>query len=453
MLAAAARAEESGVNDTARDSVDSTESVELKKALHLLTYIIQDVIEYGRHTERAVITGRIQLFGFGYLHVKNLTRYPFLGNHRFARFYGLTQDEVKKLATKFRMDVVNLHMMEDWYDGYRLNISNEIVKIHRIPSVLKYVEDDEHVAKDYWTDSVGGIAAHLERTFLNENFRRIFGHLLNGEYWELLEMNAYNADELTNLAFIANNDDPIKDPTKKTVYFAHKFLQLMIDCGYFDIINRIQTNILDELMVRIPNREIYTRLYGLVFGRLFYDRYFHFDKDKVKSFGEALHSLSSVAATTTNDGGPDNKKTPFEKLKQSVAQLFAEPAKLPLSELAFKSGLYLAAKLSGAKFQLVELEIGEKYDGKRRLMDLMLITEDATAIVVNHRYNNNGTSAETALEQLIDRNSYQIPDRLDKNRYRIKNGRVYVGLHLSAKRLVTICYLIRSLTLAEKICI
>ncbi len=75
--------------------------------------------------------------------LNNFREYSMINPGRMANALGFTHDEVTELCRSFNMDI---HEMEQWYDGYRIGEASHIFNPY---SVMRAIENDRY--KSYWT--------------------------------------------------------------------------------------------------------------------------------------------------------------------------------------------------------------------------------------------------------------------------------------------------------------
>lgn len=333
--------------------------------------------------------------------------FPFLSDSNISQFFGLTSTELNE----FKVDT---DQIENWYGGF--TVSGQNVKLFNLFSVVQYLKNGSFGS--FWVEADG--VKHLKEIFLNPQIQRSVDKLLSGGEIILNDSLKLNTDYVLSLQRLFKK--PLGHKlVADNVDYANIFIHFLTDNGYFTT-----TTDGDDIKLRIPNREIADYFAENLHTVTFYVDTFRYDYVNVEQFAETLRSLDA--------GDPST----FEDLTKSLAELYRKSDVIvPKNDFEFYSPLYVFAKTFG-KWKSVE---GESHAIGPRGLDVLLIREDGTAIVLQTKYKLG--SAVDGLKDIFNNGHYKTI----KTNYEeiVIKDKIYIGLHLSEDRKVSVSYLINSM--------
>ena len=105
--------------------------------------------------------------------LNNFREYSMINPGRMANALGFTHDEVTELCRSFNMDI---HEMEQWYDGYRIGEASHIFNPY---SVMRAIENDRY--KSYWTTTgaYDSVVTYIQMNF--EGLKDDIIRMISGE--------------------------------------------------------------------------------------------------------------------------------------------------------------------------------------------------------------------------------------------------------------------------------
>lgn len=127
------------------------------------------------YVEFVLMTGvfrRIAPMGGDYAVVR-IADYPFLGDHKFTGYFGLTGNQVNALLSSARLMTNDAETVNEYYGGY----SMKNVRLFSLPSIVRYVRGNGKI-DNYWP--VGEYTRAIERLCRTERMREAIDKLLNG---------------------------------------------------------------------------------------------------------------------------------------------------------------------------------------------------------------------------------------------------------------------------------
>ena len=149
--------------------------------------------------------------------------------YMFAKYFGFTEDEVKKICSDYDMD---FDEAKKWYDGYSFDKASSIYNPY---SVMMAMQMGEY--ESYWKQT--SVAENLV-TYINMNFQNLQSDILKLIAGEHLKVNVTNFQN--DFQNFRSKDD---------------VLTLLIHLGYLAYDSR-------EKRVRIPNEEVRLEFDGLL---------------------------------------------------------------------------------------------------------------------------------------------------------------------------------------------
>ncbi|CAH1973876.1 unnamed protein product [Acanthoscelides obtectus] len=171
----------------------------------------------------------------------NILHYPFLGNHRFSKYYGFSNKEVKHLLDQFGL-IDKFKEVSDWYDGYRV-VGQYDISMFNTWSILNFLKF--RTPKDYWADL--NTIKNLEQILKVPAIQEKVNKLLLGEEVCIYKPESVTIQHIKHLTHLYNKPLEAQDSVDVGLFF-----ELSFDNGYFSIIRTSCT----YLVLGIPNCEI-----------------------------------------------------------------------------------------------------------------------------------------------------------------------------------------------------
>lgn len=399
---------------------------DIRNTVMLIRGIITNLLKGNPYVKRALINA-CQLLSRVLTSSANKVKYfPFLINHNFTKYYGLTSSEVDKKLNDFNI-TDRSGDVKDWYDGYKA--SGTDITIYNTWSTMHFLETE--TLENYWVDVAG--FDNINKLFLNRIIRYTAIRLLDWDELNIIGTSTVSINDLITFKNIMNGGLAING------YNEYRIHMYLYENGYFNSITRNINGNTVTLTINIPNNEMYRTFHNHVYSKLYFETHFQFDPFKTNVFIEALNLL----------GTGDNIKHSFLQLSNSLSDLFSNVT-LPNDDHTFKSCIVYSARLS-SNLSIVDVDVAKKIGTKLRTVDIIIISNNGTAMIIETKYN--CQSAVSALKEIIDKSYYKILDLDDKYKNKVKKDRIYIGLYLHKKGLVKMCYLINSVNFSDKICI
>ncbi|XP_075210212.1 uncharacterized protein in vnfD 5'region-like [Lycorma delicatula] len=135
--------------------------VEVDKIIIFIKKFTSNLLKSNLYVEKALINACIGQEGILTIDENNIKHVNFFKNHKFSKFYGFTDEEVKILLKKLKISK-KLDDLREWYGGY--NVENSDIEIYNPYSVVSYLKSNE--LKSYWFES--GYIVNIDKLFLNE---------------------------------------------------------------------------------------------------------------------------------------------------------------------------------------------------------------------------------------------------------------------------------------------
>lgn len=381
----------------------------LKLIVDLTAKIISKLLKRNDHVNRGVIHACTEMEKIISDQAGNITHFPFLHNHKFGEFYGLTESEVNSLVNKFKPSH-NLKEIERWYGGYK--VSGTHVKIYNVWSVVNYFK--QGVLQSYWSASTE--LKNLDKMCSTEYIKFMINDLLNNRVICIESETHPTIRHVLDLDVFINSYMASEEDTEigKDTWF---FVQFLYNVGYFNIVHiRFYQN---ALCLEIPNTEIGQQLATQFYTISYFKNKFKIRSEQIDSYNKALDLLN-------------NNRNTFEEFVKSVAILFSNTTKIwPENEIEFHRLLLTLAK-TYPHFQQVN---GELYDKSFDNLFILIIRQDGTAIIMRVHYNE--VTANESLRYIFSKN---LNIKHDKYRERV----IYMGLSLDKSRKIHLSYLTNS---------
>ena len=287
----------------------------------------------------------------------------------FSQLIGFTRDEIKKyyidylkLAASYEnncsVDEVTdnmlesiLDMMAQNYDGYCFDefYKKKVFSTWSVNSFFQSVKSNKNAEfGDYWYDN-GGLPSILVN-YLKTHKLNLFDYLEKGKFIP-----------------IATND--FKNPTSLTSMNQNV---LMCQTGYLTLRSNLKYS---EMLLGIPNGEIYKALTSLLAAKFFEGKIKVFNKNGINIIEEgSIEDIDSLLNTIVNSVPYDNYPITSEAMVQSLIQAY----------------------LRGAGFDV----LSEVHEAKGRA-DLIVNT-DNRRIVIEFKYAQNETEAKAKLNEAVE---------------------------------------------------
>lgn len=349
----------------------------------------------------------------------NVVHFPFLGDHPFTRYFGLTVKEVKGKLSEFNI-ASKYEEVADWYDGY-VSASTGL-KLYNTWSIINFLETE--VADNYWAESIG--FENLAELFLKESLRKPLTQLLE---WKAADIDITKKTSLLDIRYLV---DIMQHKKFKDDYRLEKYLLFLTDNGYFSpSYTGIDRNTI-RISLTIPNNEIYNHLFSLVYSKLYYKKYFKNDLWKINFF--FFETLNRI-------GVEDNNTVSLINFRDQVVELYRNKRK-PNNEHDFLGSIYYCIS-SSWQFSHTKLKVDKKLTTVQTRAEVVTVrSDDGTRIVVETKYNRK--SATEALQQIVNQ-AYSVNV--------LENKRIYIGLFMNQEGSVQVCGLINSEDLNCQICV
>jgi len=287
----------------------------------------------------------------------------------FSQMIGFTRDEIKKyyidylkLAASYEnncsVDEVTDNMLESMldmmaqnYDGYCFDefYKKKVFSTWSANSFFQSVKSNKNAEfGDYWYDN-GGLPSILVN-YLKTHKLNLFDYLEKGKFIP-----------------IATND--FKNPTSLTSINQNV---LMCQTGYLTLRSNLKYS---EMLLGIPNGEIYKALTSLLAAKFFEGKIKVFNKNGINIIEEgSIEDIDSLLNTIVNSVPYDNYPITSEAMVQSLIQAY----------------------LRGAGFDV----LSEVHEAKGRA-DLIVNT-DNRRIVIEFKYAQNETEAKAKLNEAVE---------------------------------------------------
>ncbi|KAL6953781.1 hypothetical protein U1Q18_048961 [Sarracenia purpurea var. burkii] len=233
-------------------------------------YVINDMIAQslimGRQYTKAVIISGISTLSYGLDRVLGLTtrHYPFLDDHEFTHFYGITESELIALFDKYKCTESERRAVRAHYKGYQT--SSKHMTIYNTQSIFQYF----HVRgmksprswpiESYWrkVDSPGCLAPYIKHS----GFRTKFYELLDNKTIKYSIEKSHSSRSLYNLEDLRDRNFTQIDSDDS---YLGLFFTDMFELGY------LSHGPGEENSYRVPNQEIREILHQEL--RIYKERY------------------------------------------------------------------------------------------------------------------------------------------------------------------------------------
>ena len=287
----------------------------------------------------------------------------------YSQMIGFTREEIKKyyidylkLAASYEnncsVDEVTDNMLESMldmmaqnYDGYCFDefYKKKVFSTWSVNSFFQSVKSNKNAEfGDYWYDN-GGLPSILVN-YLKTHKLNLFDYLEKGKFIP-----------------IATND--FKNPTSLTSMNQNV---LMCQTGYLTLRSNLKYS---EMLLGIPNGEIYKALTSLLAAKFFEGKIKVFNKKGINIIEEgSIEDIDSLLNTIVNSVPYDNYPITSEAMVQSLIQAY----------------------LRGAGFDV----LSEVHEAKGRA-DLIVNT-DNRRIVIEFKYAQNETEAKAKLNEAVE---------------------------------------------------
>ena len=258
------------------------------------------------YMDKGLITGILRIARANmFSDLNNLSEYNIL-NEDYSKYYGFTDDEVKKLTKNFKIPDTLAEDIKQWYNGYNVD-SLEIFNPWSIVLCLdeyldvnpnnNYEEIKEKIIKNYWEES--GSLEFILPVLKKVNMRFILGKLVKGESigFELIEK--FSSDDFTNLykimqrvhksnLFLKTNNKVMDEVSIENINATEKdlILSFLFSTGYLTL-SKEKSTILK--LYKMPNEEIKSVFKNYILK--YYANLYGFDYYALKDCGILLHNI------------------------------------------------------------------------------------------------------------------------------------------------------------------
>lgn len=218
----------------------------------------------------------------------NIEDYPFLGNHPFSEYFGISQKEVRRILNIYvkKSDERERikHAAEDYYDGYIIQKPNK--KLYNIWSFSKFMANDR-TAQSYWCRS-----EHFDNcvnTYVIDEISDTIKHLILGKTVDL-----DITIPITNRVIDGFSDMLKEDNNLKVKYpnFVEWFLVYLYNFGYLSPAAGDFLNTTSRLVsVKLANQEVIHEL-SITLKSYFMKR-FDYSTGEIGKLREAIDSFQT----------------------------------------------------------------------------------------------------------------------------------------------------------------
>lgn len=232
--------------------VDSPLFGSIKDMDAIITFIRSITCELLKYTDSHItkifITGILRITGKSLSPLEaDVKHYPFLRNHKYCQYYGITGDELEELLVRRtnnnQTEINNLRSdINSYYKAYK--VLGQKTEIYSIWSILHYLETK--ILKRYWAQ-----AEYLRRFFSRRDFKEEIRQLLQNGAVIINISTALSTDDILTLKRIY--DSPESDASGD-VY--QPFFQFLFELGYLSKQDVPMNDEEKHLIVELPNSEI-----------------------------------------------------------------------------------------------------------------------------------------------------------------------------------------------------
>ena len=380
----------------AKDMADDGSDYLLQQILSLFRSIFGAALKDNTNLEKAVVTGILRIAKASLFSGLNNLGEDSILDHKYARHFGFTEDEVSQLLHDAEMDrdeeaVQNLR---SWYNGY--NIGG--VTIYNPWSIMNYLNSKGEL-RPYWVGTAN--TTLVENALILDKFQEETQKLIDGDTVKTI------ADPKMVFSDIKSSPDALYNLLLFSGYLTADFIQQNSDATY-------------ECNVRIPNNEIKGIFVGSI--QKWLSTKFNIRNIEYKSFINEL-----LKGEISNF---------IEQLKKYLAISSSFYSTGPKNAEVFYNGFMIGLISSVSQQYIVETE---KESGTGRV-DLMLIpklgAEYKNALVIEFKLARKEESlkaaAKKAFEQIKSRNYEAKICNYDNVEKTIKLGLAFCGKEVEA---------------------
>ena len=200
-----------------------------KECISFMRDVFSSTFKGNLSLKKGVITGILRVSKEGMFSGANNINIYNITDYKFSNSFGFTEEEVQKVLKEYEISD-KYPDVKTWYDGY--NFSGNT--IYNPWSIIKYLDDSEHLLKVYWANTGG--TDLLRKLIYSKN-----NEALLEEYHKLLETNMVN-----NVNLDLEMDLKSLDNDRNTIW------TLFMLAGYLTV----DGNDVENVTLRIPNKEI-----------------------------------------------------------------------------------------------------------------------------------------------------------------------------------------------------
>lgn len=258
------------------DAIMFLENPDENRIVTFLRDVNKNLLESNECVDRAIVTGTLALGGTQLATLPNSVRdFIFLDGHVFSKYYGLSSDELDTVLLKFIPDETTRQQaretIDDYYNGYIIRDVNRTMAC--MWSVLQYLQ--RGIVRSYWT--APAIFQQIKFVVMVPCVSNATKRLLLGESIPLRSI--INETRVFDVFVNAENVDKVTT--------VEGFLSILYRLGYLS--SDHQHNHEEELLVKIPNREIAYELASAMLNN--YIDYCNFSSKRIENVHSAIDSF------------------------------------------------------------------------------------------------------------------------------------------------------------------
>jgi hypothetical protein len=200
--------------------------------------------------EKGVLTGVQRLLKSGiFSGLNNFEAYN-MTDHKYAQYYGLTEEELDLLFEHFNIGKDQAKQIKNWYNGYQEQVGEEFICKYNIWSVTKYLTAQAETVgfkpKSYWEDSSNSKDL-MKRHFKNKEIRN--------KVEELILDNSISISDLTVNPSV-NDFKTIREIGEMTGNFEINNEAINLFFSFLFIYGYLTYDPVGNCKYKLPNKEI-----------------------------------------------------------------------------------------------------------------------------------------------------------------------------------------------------
>lgn len=200
------------------------------------------------YVKGGLISGIADIPVFGFSDLNNLQTFRFLEDHRFLHFYGLTENEAKKLLKKpeFEMNSSLIEEAHEWYNGYQ---SEQGWKIYNTYSFMRFLKLRR--VQNFWTKYC--TIKLFRNVFKIPAFKSYIDKLIEGKSISIVVTEKLSVEDVIDLRNL------LLRPLDQINYWPATLFNYLLRQGFLTFMPRQTKNIgisVKQTTVKIPNAEV-----------------------------------------------------------------------------------------------------------------------------------------------------------------------------------------------------